>query len=502
MSYQIEETGELGRRAQVEVPVERFKRSYTGALKQLSKRVRLPGFRKGKIPMSVMKRNYGPNVMQDVIEELLREQIDQIVAKAERVVYLGQPNVTQMPDEKRAMRFDVEYELRPKLDPVGYLGLEVERPAVEIEEEEIDERLEQLRERHGVLEPIEGRDTIEPGDTVTLDFEALGEGEPALEEMKGEGVTIKVGEGQALPGIEEALVGAKFDATLTTSLTLEEDFPVESLKGEEVELKIAVKEVKRSALPELDDDFAKEAGLGETLKEGRGKLKQELEAQRAHEARHLAEDNLVDALIEATPFELPPHFVEEQIDRSLSMEFQRMTGQRIDPQVMRGEQFGPMREQAGEQVRRQVKSEFLLMAIAEKEGLKVDDEDLRAYCAHQSQHMQGVDAVTFERYVRQDQQRLQQAAASALLEKTLTHLLGEASLIDVPWPSGEDQAEETTEETTEETPKAKKAAAKKAAAKKAPAAKKPTEKKAAAKKPAAAKKAAAKKQESGDSEQE
>lgn len=184
MAYQIEEVGTLGRRADVEVPAERFNRSYTGALRKLSKRVRLPGFRKGKIPLSVMKRNYGPNVMQDVIEELLRENIDAIVASAERVIYLAQPNVTQLPSESEPMKFSVEFELRPDLDPVGYMGMDVERPSVEVDDAKVDEQIERLREQNGVLVPIEDRKKIEEGDTVTLDFKALAMTIPRLKKCR------------------------------------------------------------------------------------------------------------------------------------------------------------------------------------------------------------------------------------------------------------------------------------------------------------------------------
>ncbi len=459
MAYQIEEVGTLGRRADVEVPAERFNRSYTGALRKLSKRVRLPGFRKGKIPLSVMKRNYGPNVMQDVIEELLRENIDAIVASAERVIYLAQPNVTQLPSESEPMKFSVEFELRPDLDPVGYMGMDVERPSVEVDDAKVDEQIERLREQNGVLVPIEDRKKIEEGDTVTLDFKALGDDDPALEEMQGNDVVIKVGAGQAMAGIEDALKGAEFDSTVTTKVELDANFPVESLQGKEVELEIVIKEVKASQLPELDDEFAKDLGLGETLDELKAKVTEDLAHQLEHDARHIAEENLVGKLIESTPFELPPQFVEEQIDRSLAADFQRMTGQQVDPSILRGEQFNAMRDQARESVERQIKSEFLLMAIANKESLKVNDEDLRAYCVHRAQHMQGVDAGMYERFIRQDQQRLQQAAAEALLEKTLSHLLSEAKIVEGAWPG--DEASEEEEKVEEKAEAKKKPAAKK-----------------------------------------
>ena len=190
-----------------------------------------------------MRRNYGPSVQQDVIEQLVNDQVTQILEGTERVIYLGRPEVTQLPSAGKPLSFKLEYELRPKLDPIGYMGLEVERPSTEVSAERIDERIEQLREQHATLQPIEGRETIEDGDSVELDFRAVGD-EPELEDLHGEDVTIVVGRGQAMPGIEQALRGAAFDGTLKTTVELEESFPVETLRGREVELELTIKGVQ------------------------------------------------------------------------------------------------------------------------------------------------------------------------------------------------------------------------------------------------------------------
>lgn len=444
MAYQVEETSAHSRLAHVTVPVEDYQRSFNRALRQLSKRVKLSGFRKGKIPLSVMRRHYGQSVRQDVIEDLLRTNIDTILKDAERVIYLSQPQITKIPADKQGLEFKVEFELRPELDPVGYMGLEVARPTRDIEGGEIDERIEALRKEHSTLEPIEGRELVEEGDTVDLDFKALGD-EPGLDQLAGQGVSIEVGAKQALPGIEEALVGAKFDSTLTTTVSLDANFPVEELRGKDVELEMVIKSVKKRVLPELDDDFAVDTGRGQTLVELRDDVRTQIIKEVEATGERHAQETLLDELIGQNTIELPPNFVEEQIDRRLAADFKRMVNQDIDPSMLRGESFQPMRDSVRDEVVRQVRLEFLLMAIAQKEGFQTTDEDLAKYCEAQASYM-NVDAKMYERYVRSDQERLQQAAASALLEKTVSALMSEAQFVDAPWPADEAEAAEAQEE--------------------------------------------------------
>lgn len=433
MPYQVEETGALSRLAKVVVPAEDFRRDFNKALKSLSSRVKLSGFRKGKIPLSVMKRNYGQSVMPDVVDGLLRSHIDTILNEAERVIYLGRAEVSQLPSDSKPMEFSVEFELRPEIDPIGYMGVEVERPSTAVSDEEVDEQLEALRTQHATLDPIEGRETIESGDVVEFDYKALGEGEE-LEQFNAENVQVEVGAGEALPGIEAALEGAAFGATVTATVQLGEGFPIESLRDTDVELELAIKSVKKRNLPELDDEFAVDTGMGETLAELRESVRGQIEAAKAHTARHVAEENLVEALLASNTFELPPKFVAEQVDGALEEQRQRAatSGQPFDEEAAR--------ERRVEQIR----AEFLLMSIAEAEELKVEDADLKDYFAHQAQHA-GVPVEMFERYMRQDGDRLRQAAASALLEKTLTHLIDKASIVETEWPTdegGEDAASE------------------------------------------------------------
>lgn len=442
MPYQVEKTGELSCVASVVVPAEDFRRSYNKALKELSGRVKLAGFRKGKIPLSVMKKNYGGAVLSDVIDELVNQSVQSLLDETEDVIFLAQPEVKVLPTEETGFEFTVAFELKPQVDPVGYMGLEVGKPEVTLEEGALEARIEELRKEHASLEPVEGREIIEEGDTVVLDFKAIGD-EEALKSLSGEGVSIVVGSAQALSGIEEALKGAKFSGVTTAKITLNEEFPVEELRGREVELELDVKEVKREVLPAVDDEFAKDTGLGEDVAGLKAALEEQLKGQKEEEAKRIAEENLIDVLLGQHSFDLPQRFVEQQIMQTINNQLNQLKQQGIDP-AMLGLNYQTLIEDMRPSRERQLRTEFVLMAIADKEKVEVGEDDFKAFVQEQAPRMGGT-AQQYERFLRQDQNRMMQVLGSIRLQKTLDLLFKEAAFVAIEWPSAdvedsEDQA--------------------------------------------------------------
>ena len=432
MSYEVQEVGEYTRRVQVVVPVEEYKTKFNRALRQLSKRVTLAGFRKGKIPMSVMKQQYGPAVRQDVIEELVRTSVNELLEGQEDVIYLDQPEMETLPSETQALKFKVEFEISPKLDPVGYMGVDVGRPSVKVAEADLDAKLQALRLEHAVLEPVELRDEVKEGDIVTLDFRALASEPKELEQFQGKDLQIEVGKGMAIPGLEEALVGAKFGSRVKANVTLNEAFPVMEFRGKEVELELNIKSVKKRVLPELDDEFAADTGQGTTLIELRAKLREELKAEQEDRAHEIAIESLIDTLLKTHPFEVPEKFFDQQLSSYATNRLQLLAQQGIDP-----DQFGitpqKVQESARETLSRQLKWEFLLGAIARAEKIEVSAEDLTALLQQQALQM-GTTVEVWLRYVQSDQSRISQAMSTAMMQKTTELLLEHATIKEVEWP--------------------------------------------------------------------
>lgn len=439
MPYDIQETGNLTRLAEVTVPREEYDGAVNTALRKLSGRVKIRGFRKGKIPLPVLRQRYGDAVQKDVIEDMVRKYIDEIIEESGEVIHIAQPEVTAISSDDVGLAFKVELELRPQVDPVGYLGVEVDQPAIEIADEDVEERLEQLREEHATLEPIEHRTEVSEGDTVTFDFTAVDEDDEDLADFNGTDVQVVVGEGNSIPGIEEALEGAKFGSSVTATLTPDDEFPVEELRGKTFDIRIDIKSVKRRVLPELDDDFAVDTGMGETYLEMRANVREELAEQQKHSAMHFAQDNLIETLVEMNDFELPPQFVNEQIDNAIRQQLQQLGQQGMDMSQLNID-FSTIRDSMRDEKESQLRAEFLIMAIAEKEGLQVEQEDMQSYIEHQAQHA-GVSAQQYMSYIQQDRSRLQQVSTSALFEKTLNKLLDEAEVNEITWDEVEKRRE-------------------------------------------------------------
>lgn len=440
MPYEVEETGNLTRTVQVTVDKPVYDKKLNASLRSLAGRVKIRGFRKGKIPLAVMKKRYGAAVTRDVVQELVSEKVDEVLKEMENVLHVGVPQVNTIPvGEHNELAFTLDIELRPTVDPIGYLGLKIDKPKVEISAEEVDEELEALRERHASNEPVVLRETITSGDIVTVDFQAVGE-HPELEEMKGEDVQIEVGSAQAVPSISEALEGASFDAVVESTIEAGEDFPVVDLRGANVPIQLTVKKVEHRVVPELSDDFAQKTGDGETLLELRANIRERLQKAKEKQAENMAAENLLDKLLEQNEIELPPLFVEEQVKRAAERRLQNFRQQGLDPDTF-GISAEVIAEDIKDDVTRQIQEEFLLMEIAQKENVEIDEEDIQAFAKEIAENM-GVEVQQYLAFMRQNRNQLAQLEATVRLNKVRAHLLERATINEVEWPEPEDEQDE------------------------------------------------------------
>lgn len=438
MPYEVEETGNLTRLVTVTVPAADRKSRVNKELKKLSKTVKIRGFRKGSVPFGEVKKRYGAEVDKDAVEGLVRENLNKIVEESEQpVAHLGRPEFGDAAAQGEGeFSFTVDMEVRPEVDPVGYLGLELEKEKIEVTSEDVDKQLEQLRERYATLEPIAFREEIAEGDVVTFDYEAQGADEnPELANFKGEGGQLEIGgAGGSIPGLEEGLTGLAFDADTVIEVSPDENFGIPSLAGEKISLQVKITEVKHKVLPDLDDEFAKDTSQGETLLELRGKLREELEENKEHDASHQLQSQVLEKILEQNEIELPPKFVEDQLDNernqrlkalqqaiqqganpaSLGIDLETYT----DPDAFRPE------------VEKGIRSDFLLSSIFAKEGLEIAEEDLMATIQHQARH-QRVQPQQLMQQLLQDSNGMAQIQHMAMLEKTRAFLVEKSEIKEV-----------------------------------------------------------------------
>ncbi len=447
MTFQVEQTSDVTRTASVHILQDTYEAGVNKALRKLSGRVKVRGFRKGKIPMSVMKQRYGQSVQTEVLDDLLNKSITEIVDELKTVLYVSQPKIESFPlGGGQDFKFSVEIEVRPPIDPVGYKGVKVDRPAITVDEKDIDVELEGIRRGYAKNSPIEGRKKVKKGDLVTFSFQAEGD-DPDLADFAGDNAQVRVGDGQAMKGIEEALEGAKFDSEVVASVLADEKFAIEELRGKNFDVKLKIEKVEEQVMPELDDQFAKDTGRAETIEALREVIRESLAHRQEHDARHFAEDGLVDHLLGKHEFDLPPNYVDQELEAAVRQQLQQMGQQLDDEQTQMMVQM--MKETVRVEREKQIRTEFLLLAIADKETINVDNDDLKKTIEHQAAHM-NVEAVRLMRFLNENKNGLYQMMTTARLEKTLGWLIAEATINDISWEEARARTEKAEAEAKAE----------------------------------------------------
>lgn len=443
MAYEVEETGELSRVATVTVPATEYKKRFNEALRSVGKGVSMRGFRKGKVPLGMLRKRYGASVQQDLLEDLVRSNINEVLEGEEgSVIHIGEPDVLAAPGNGEDLRFTVVYEVQPQIDPIGYLGLALDVAPIEISSDEVDERLEQMRKEFATLEPIALREEIAHGDIVTLDIKPVDEDDESLAIFAQENAQLAVGQEGQVEAFTQGLLGAGFHDSVTIEFTPDDNFPVDELHGRTVELQLDIKSVKQEVLPELDDDFAADTGDAKTLLELRSQVRDQLTKEKEHHQFHEAEEALVDTLLDQHEIALPEAFVEAQLaqeERRRHQILEQFNQQGLDINEI-GLDLDEFTSGARDDVERQIRSEFLLLAIAREEELTLEEDDLRAYIEHQAQHSR-VSPQQMLQHMQSSEEQWRQSNLMALLEKTKRFLLDQAEFVGTPDDADQDEAE-------------------------------------------------------------
>jgi trigger factor len=365
-------------RVEVEVPTEALERELNTAASQLGREMRVPGFRSGKVPPEVVLRQVGREaVLDEAVRRGLPGWYEEALADA-GIQTVGDPQVdlSDLPEKGAPLAFTIEVGVVPPAQLGDYKGVEVGRREPKVDEQEVQAELERLRESLASLETVE-REAGE-GDFVVMDYVGSVDGTP-FEGGEGRGQVVELGSGRLIPGFEEQLAGASAGEERTVELTFPDDYPAEHLAGKDASFAVEVKEVKEKRLPELDDDFAVEAGGYDSLDE----LRTEIEARigQAEERAIEAEfrEAAVDAVVDGAKIEVPHELV-----HSKAHEMWHRTARRLAAQGMNPEQYLQMTGKTEEELvvesesdaETALKREAVLSAIVEAEGIEVSDEEI------------------------------------------------------------------------------------------------------------------------------
>jgi len=362
----------------VEISADRVNDALGQAYKKVVKDIDIPGFRKGKVPRKVLEARYGKEILhKDALDILIPQAYTEAVEETE-IDPIDQPDIKDFDiEEDSPLTFTAEVEVKPEVKLGEYKDLGIEKEDSEVKDEEIEEEIERVRNQHGQLVGSD-KEVVEDGDFVIIDFEGKKDGEK-FPGGSAEEYSLEIGSNTFIPGFEEQLIGAQVGEELELNVTFPEDYNAEDLAGEEVVFDVKVKEIKEKELPELDDEFAKEVSDYETFEEYRNSIEERLQKSKKDRTQRDYENKLIEKASENAEIDVPDKMVEDELDKMFQNFAQSVSQQGMDIEDYLnyiGTDESGWKEQNRESAENRTKSNLVLEAIAEKEGIEISDEEI------------------------------------------------------------------------------------------------------------------------------
>ena len=420
MQVSVESTGALERRMEVQVPAERVEKAVDERLQRMSRTVRLKGFRPGKVPVKVVRQQFGQQVRQEVLGDVMQSTFNEAVIQ-EKLTPAGGPRIEPISLEQGAdLKYRAVFEVLPQIELKGVEGLHVERPTASVSEADVDAMIQNLREQRPTFAAVdrEARDT----DRVTIDFEGSIDGVP-FEGGKGEGVPVDLGAGRMIADFEAGLRGARAGENKVIDVTFPANYGAPNLAGKQAQFAISVKSVEERKLPELDDEFCKLYGVEEGgIERLRQEVQENMQRELADAVKARVKKQVLDGLLAANPIELPKSMVDAQV-RDLQMDAARRMGARDASQVPPAEGFQ-------DAARRRVALSLLISEIIRANNIQVDQsqvqqrfEELAAQFPDQGQALQ---------QYRSNPQFRRQMESAVLEDQVIDWIAGRAKVDEKP----------------------------------------------------------------------
>ena len=363
---------------EVKVEADKFKEALTRAYKKNVKKFNVPGFRKGKVPMNVVKKYYGVEVLLEDAVNFAIEGSYANVLKENNVRPVDFPKVEVVQaEEGKDLIYTAEVTVYPEVELGAYKGLNVEKKTYEVTEEEVAAKLKEMQEKNARVEVKEG--AIENGNIAVIDFKGFIDG-VAFEGGEGHDYSLEIGSGSFIDNFEEQLVGVKAGDKVEVNVTFPENYGKEELNGKPAKFEVEVKEVKAKELPVLDDEFAKEVSEFETLEALKEDTTKKLEEANTARAEREYEEAILRAVVENAKMDIPAVMVEQEIDRMVQNLAQRLQYQGLTLEQyfqFTGTDAEKMREYMKENAETKVKTELVLEALQKAEKMEVLDEELK-----------------------------------------------------------------------------------------------------------------------------
>jgi len=371
MKTEFTDVSETQKTITIEIPSDVVDAEINKVARDYSRQAKLPGFRPGKVPPTVVKQRFRDQILHDVSHTLIPKAVDE--ALQERGIEpVDTPNIKDVDlREGQPLKFTAAIETVPPFDPGDLSTLSLQRRPTTITEDAIEQALQGLRNRAAKSEPVEGR-PVADADTVVLDIERT---DPDGESDKHENVSLELGAAVNPPGFDAHLIGMHPGEQKTFTIQFPEDYGVKEMANTEVTYSVSLKEIRKRVLPDLDDEFAKDLGEFDSLAGLRERVRHDLQAEANETSERQLRTELLKQLSERISFELPTSMVDREIDRRLEEFVRQLMQQNVDPRQA-GIDWAQFREAQREPARAAVASALVLDEIARREGITVPSEDV------------------------------------------------------------------------------------------------------------------------------
>ena len=379
MNCKLEKT-ENANEVKFEITVEAAK--FEDAMKKVyfksAKYFNIPGFRKGKAPMQIVEKYYGPEIFyEDAFNEVAQEALEEAVEENKLdVVSRPEVDVKQM-EKGKDLIFTVVMQTKPEAEVSKYKGIEIKKIEYNVTDEDIEHELHHMQEHNSRLISVEDR-AVESGDTTTIDFAGSVDGVP-FEGGKAENYDLEIGSNTFIPGFEDQIIGMKIDEEKDVKVKFPEEYFSKELAGKDAVFKVKLHEIKKKELPELDDEFAKDVSEFDTLKELKDSIKEKLETQNNERAKYETQDAVIKAVSENTKLDIPSGMIELEIDNML-----KDIETRLSYHGLKLEQYFKMMGKTEEEVKKEyepqaiegIKSRLALEAVIKAEKIEATDKEV------------------------------------------------------------------------------------------------------------------------------
>jgi trigger factor len=443
MNVQVTESGTWRRTLEIEAPAEDVDKRLNDAYRKYSKTLNLPGFRKGKIPLTVVKRQFGKAIQGEVVQEMV-EEFYREASEAEGIRPVSQADIEDIDfEEGQPLVFKASVDIRPEIEVQKYKDLKITRPVIPVEDDHIEGRLRYMQEQNATEQMVERAAELE--DVILVDVEELDENGEPVPDRKSEDQSIRLykWEDDKPTEMAEQLIGIAAGETREVVITQpvqddhedhedheDHDHEDDEQQEETIKFRVTVKEVRERNLPELDDELAKDVGDSETLDDLRARIREEMQTQSEGFARQRVEENLINALIEENPFEIPDSMIETYLEGVVES-YKREHADHdhdIDEDAIR--------EGGRDQAENGVKRFLLLDAIADAANIEVTDEDVDKHLEEMSERHK-IEGVRLRQILNRSGQ-LDQIQSDVKTQKTFDFLIDNANVEDVEEVEAED----------------------------------------------------------------